>query len=328
MWPYLVPFLLALLAKLYKNESFRTATTIHEDDRVHNVVWTLRFIFMFAIMYMYENTESAKWKWAMFCAHCLAGSANMFITVFRTPDFGSLHSAILIGAGCIFGRVFMPDSTRFISITALIAFISTVEHRRDCFMYSMAAGLAYIFFIGTQQLPAPFEIFTLGLAALVRCIALVEWECTTTPMPILLAVYNVLYILNIPMENPDALTDDDILLILGLGFIVFTLQWIVGIWVQEIGAASYALGVVLYETMLIMAQDISTEMAIIAWITLIFGAYTYSTFPSSQSPPHPEPSVPPLPPGSPKKKHDDSKPSAPLDLPDPPSEAPVQGEIV
>ena len=138
------------------------------------------------------------------------------------------------------------------------------------------------------------------------------------------------------MENPDALTDDDILLILGLGFIVFTLQWIVGLWVQEIGAASYALGVVLYDTMLIMAQDISTEMAIVAWITLIFGAYTYSTFPSSQSPPPHEPSVPPLPddavpplpPESPKKKHEDSKPSAPLDLPDPPSEAPVQGEIV
>ena len=147
-------------------------------------------------------------------------------------------------------------------------------------------------------------------------------------MPVLLAVYNVMFILNIPMENPDALTNDDITLILGLSLVVFTLQWIVGIWIQEIGAASYALGVILYETMLVMAQDISTEMVIVAWITLIFGAYTYSTFPSNQSPLLREPSVPPLPPESPKTKHEDSKPSAPLDLPDPPSEAPVQGEIV
>ena len=134
MWFYLTLFAIAACVKMYKKESFRFSEPNPDNKDIHNPLWTMRFVFMFALMYAHMNTENAKWKWAMFCAHCLAGSINMFITVFRTPEFGQTHSMILTGAGLIFGRVMTPSITPWVSITSLIACCGIVQQKRDAIL--------------------------------------------------------------------------------------------------------------------------------------------------------------------------------------------------
>ena len=336
MWFYVVLFALALCVKMYKKDVFKFVVPSEDNKDIHNPLWTMRFVFIFALMYLHINTENAKWKWALFCAHCLAGSVNMFITVFRTPELGQAHSMILVGAGLIFGRIMSPVIDPWVSLTSLIACCGITQNKRDSILYATTAACGYIFIIGTCSLPPLMDICLFGLVALIRCVSLIEHEGSTSPLPVVLSLWNVLYIVNIPMENPDALDAEDTVFILCLTAIVFLVQWTIAMWVRESGAASYVLGAFIYDVLIIMCKDISTEMIIVGWVTIIMSAYAYSTFPSSQNlpprepsvPPLPDDAVPPLPPESPKTKHEDSKPSAPLDLPDPPSEAPVQGEIV
>ena len=76
-----------------------------------------------------------------------------------------------------------------------------------------------------------------------------------------------------PHGKSDALDAEDTVFILCLTAIVFLVQWTIAMWVRELGAASYVLGAFIYDVLIIMCKDISTEMIIVGWVTIIMSAY-------------------------------------------------------
>ena len=168
------------------------------------------------------------------------------------------------------------------------------------------------------------------LIATTRSVSLFLTERVVDVMPwsLILAAYNVAQIFHIPTDLDDTVNGNEFLVLVLVGVVLFLLQWVTLVWIHSIDSVSYGLGVMVVDMIFQLASDISTEATYAGWVCTFCVVIIYSMYPLNQTPPPREPTVPPLPPEEPKTKHEDSKPSAPLDLPEPPSEAPVQGEIV
>ena len=333
MWIWFATFALALAYKCFKRESlgFERVPDIPYKPSSYLLVSVL--CFTITLLYIRENVSESKWQWTWYTAHAACAVVCMIASMMnRMGRPESLSTLILVAAGLCFGRVFEPTISPWIHLSSLCGLCGAVSGRANTGMVSLSIFVGYGFFLFVS-LPDDWSwqvVGTMMLIATTRAVSLLmtEQAVHTMPWSLILAAYNVVQLFRIPTNLDDTVDGDEFLVLVLVGVVLFLLQWITVVWIHSIDSVSYGLGVMVVDMIFLLASDISTEATYAGWVCTFCVIIIYSMYPLSQTPPPREPSVPPLPQEQPKTKHEDSKPSAPLDLPEPPSEAPVQGEIV
>lgn len=355
MWIWFATFALALAYKCFKRESLTFERVRDIPYKPYSYFLVTVLCFTTTLLYTRQNVSESTWQWTWYTAHAVCAVVCMVSSVMNNighPE--SLSTLILVAAGLCFGRVFEPSISPWIHLSSLCGLSGAVTGNSNAAMVSLAIFIGYGFFLFVN-LPNDLSwvmVGTMFLIAITRAVSLllVEQAVHTMQWSLILAAYNVVQLFHIPIDLDDTIDGDELLVLVLVGVVLFILQWMTLVWIHSIDSISYGLGVLVVDMILLLASDISTEATYAGWVCTFGVVLIYSMYPLNQTQPPLEPSVPPLPGDavppqgdavppqddavppqvrvSPKMKHEDSKPSAPLDLPEPPSEVPTQGEIV
>ena len=318
----------------------RTApTTLRTYERVdsYSSLFMAGFISVLALVYIRKNVSENKWEWYRFVSHAIIGAVMVAATTFyRMPSF-SLSTLLLVAAGFVFGHVIDASISPWVDVSTLVMMIGTIENRKNITLVTLGILAAYALFL-FAQVPLEGGAGMILLTAVVKSISLIAADNAVTEIPwsVLLSAYNAVQLINIPTNTDDKFQNDDLLILTGVGVLLFMLQWICVVWISNIGPISYILGMLLLDMLFIMATDIPDEVLYAGWFSVFVVTFVYSTYPWTQNlpdrepsvPPLPDDEIPPLPPATPKTKHENSTPSAPLGPPETNPEVPSQGEIV
>jgi len=330
MWPWFVLFSCAVLYKLVRREEILQTRT-YDVVRTHSTLLVSVLCFVIALKYICLNVQPDKWKWHMYTSHAVLAVVNTAAALFQRADTINIATLILVGSGLAFSNTFGLELRPWFNIWALCGIIGSVRDNRNASTLAFAAAVGYAFYIFIPiHIPTLETCLWMIVPVTTKCIALIVADYATQEVPwsMMLAMYNIVQLSTIPLDADDTFAGEDLVTLSIVGLALFLLQWTTLAWLSSQGAASYCIGIVLIDMLFVLADDISTEATYVGWVCVFIYVVLYANYPSNQIPPDREPSVPPLPPESPKMKREDSKPSAPLDLPDPPSGVPVQGEIV
>ena len=335
MWIIFGIFLLAFAYKLFKRHPVFVYRT-YENIYAHSSLLLSAFIFTFLLVYIRVNVKEQKWEWYKYISHAVISTVCLTATAFYTRPTMSLSSMMLIATGFAFGHVADASVLPWVNVTTLFMMLGSVQEKMDVSIVALSVITCYAFFL-FAQVPMDWSGIIV-LTAFVKSITLIVADNAVQEIPwsMLLAAYNVAQLLNIPNTVEDEMENADLLIITGVGLLLFMLQWTIIIWISHIGSTSYILGMLLIDMLFVLSNDITTEALYFGWFCVFILVGAYSNFPWNRNqlprepsvPPLPDDEVPPQPPASLKKKRENSIPSAPLDLPDPPTGVPTQDDIV
>jgi hypothetical protein len=327
MWIWLILFAIAFTYKLLKHEPVFVRRA-YEYVHHYSSLFLAGVVFTTVLVYIRTNVNEHKWDWYKYISHGIIAAVTLTTSTFYKAHKISLSTVILVAAGFAFGHVGDAYISPWVDVTTLCILLGTVHERGNATLVMLATITGYAFFLFAH---VPLDLTGIVLLiAFVRGITLIVANNAVHDIPwsILLAAYNVVQLVHIPSNTDEKIENQDVLLLTAVGVLLFMLQWTVVIWISNIGSISYVLGLLLIDMLFILASDIPTEALYLGWFCVFVVVMVYSNYPWNRTLPDREPSVPELPPESPKTKRENLKPSALLELPDPPSGVPDQGEIV
>ena len=330
-WFWFIPFVLSLAYLIFDKNVRKRAEPTGVESR--SVQFVCACCFTFGLMYVKMNVSSNRWTWYWYAAHMITALIYICSLSFTNIRPFTLSVVGVVGSGWCVGYLFEPGCTPWVNLISYVGLTGILTTRKDIFQAALVYFAAYVFYLGGHvDTGVSWEtwcvIFAMsigrstGLFFAERAVKEVNWA-------ILLLGYNVIYLMKIPQGVNDDVDGEDfmILLLITSGLCYFQLT--VLIWLNNTGCVSLSMGFVCVDMLFTLAGDLSTQMLYLGWACLGISVGVYANFfPSNQSLPDREPSVPPLPPDSPKKKRVVVQPSAPVVLPSLDQEGVIQGEIV
>lgn len=328
MWYYVIPFVLAFGYKMFQRDVAALPVPQPRHDSFNNVAFMSSFCFFLGLLLCQKNMPAYIFDSARLPVAIVAFT----VACIQRLDSNDIAYLVMAATSQAIVSFYAPSPSPWTQLVVFTGTIGTMERGRAAALMGTVAVVGYT---TLMTMPVHYE-FTW-----INCLALTTWCVWNTIAVVftglasrrikpcaLIALYNVIYVFQSTTPVPKTWTATDSYHTALVSTAMFMLQYCVITWIRESGIVSYSLARFLQNLLIAIMTPVPDITYIVASITMWLGVIAYSIYPWNQTLPDREPSVPPLPPDSPKPDRKEVKPTAPLDDPEQRATVVVPNETV